>query len=117
MEERGRAHDLDPARTRAFFTAQMGAARRIQEADIRRWRSEDRGPFADAPDLADLRRRIDRLNQDLLAALAEVRPFLQEEAGREAVPGWARQWIVGEGIDDDVRAVAVRPLVKEDSRK
>ncbi len=113
MEERGRAQNLDPARTWAFFTAQMEAARRIQEADTRRWQQEGRGPFEDSPDLAGLRRRIDRLNQDLLAALAEARPFLQEEAGREAVPAWARQAIVGEGIDDDVRAAAVRPLVKE----
>jgi chorismate mutase len=114
MEERGRTHDLDPAQTRAFFTAQMEAARRIQEADTRRWQSEERGPFPDAPDLASLRRRIDRLNQDLLAALADSRPFLREEAGRRALARWAQQAIVGEGISDDIREVAVRPLMKEE---
>jgi chorismate mutase-like protein len=113
MEERGRAHALDPALARAFFAAQMEAARCVQEADIRRWQSEGHSPFRDAPDLATLRQRIDRLNLDLLAALAASRPLLQDEARREAIPGWARQVMVGEGIGDDVRTVAIRPLVKE----
>jgi chorismate mutase-like protein len=111
MEERGRTHGLDPAETRAFFTAQVEAARQVQEADVRRWRSEGRGPFADAPDLADLRQRIDRLNRELLTALAEARPYLREDVARRAIPAWARQVVVGDGIGDDERSVAVRPLV------
>ncbi len=114
MEERGRALGLDPAEVRDFFTAQLEAAKQVQEADVQRWRAEGRGPFAGAPDLGDLRRRIDRLNLDLIAALADGRPLLRDEAARKAVPGWAREVIVGEGIDDGVRAAAVAPLVKRD---
>jgi chorismate mutase-like protein len=113
MEERGRAHGLDPAYTRAFFEAQVEAAKRVQEADTRRWRAEGRGPFEGLPDLAALRRRIDQQNLDLLAALAAAQPLLREGALRTAIPRWAGQVIAGDGIDQEVRARAVAPLVEE----
>jgi chorismate mutase-like protein len=113
MAERGRAHGLDPAQTRAFFAAQVEAAKGVQEDDTRRWQAEGRGPFENPPDLPALRRRIDTLNLDLLAALASARPLLHEEALRAAIPRWAEKAIAGEGISDAVRATAIRPLVQE----
>jgi hypothetical protein len=51
--------------------------------DLRRWKAERRGPFADAPDLKrDLTPKIDALNEKLVATLAKARPILR---GREAL--------------------------------
>jgi chorismate mutase-like protein len=110
MEEEGRGHGLDPELTRSFFAAQIAAARQVQEADLARWREERRGPFADAPDLAALRRRLDGLNRELLVALAEAQPRLGDAGTREHLGRWARDALAGEGITDDVRSAAVAPL-------
>jgi chorismate mutase-like protein len=110
MEEEGRRHGLDPELTRAFFAAQIAAARQVQEADLARWRAEGRGPFDGAPDLAGLRRRIDGLNRQLLAALAEARPHLDDAGTREQLRRWAREALSGEGVTDDVRSAALAPL-------
>jgi chorismate mutase-like protein len=73
MIERGRALQLDPDFTRDFFTAQIEAAVRIQQADFQQWERDQQPPFSDAPSLAVLRERIDTLNQELLVALARAR--------------------------------------------
>jgi chorismate mutase len=110
MEKKGQEHGLDPERTRTLFTAQIAAARLVQEADHARWQTEGRGPFANASDLAELRLRIDAINRDLLVALAEARPYLDEASTREQLRSLARDVIAGEGITDDVRAAAIAPL-------
>jgi chorismate mutase len=110
MEAEGHEHGLAPEFTRAFFAAQIAAARRVQEDDLARWRAEGSGPFAGAPDLAALRRRIDGLNRDLLGALAEARPRLGDARTRDQLLRWSREAVTGEGITDDVRTVAVAPL-------
>jgi chorismate mutase len=112
MEDRGRALGLAPAFTRAFFTAQIEAARKVQEADFARWRAEGQKPFADAPDLAVLRQRIDGLNRELLQAVAQARPQLDEVETRDRVRAWAGAILTGEGITDAVRAAAVEPLLR-----
>jgi chorismate mutase-like protein len=111
LEEKGREHGLDPEFTRAFFAAQIAAARQVQEADLARWREDRRGLFADAPDLAALRRRIDGLNGELLVALAEARPRLGDADTREHLRRYAREALAGEGITDGVRSAALAPLV------
>jgi len=111
MEKAGEKYGLAPECTRAFFAAQIAAARTIQEADHARWRAEGRGAFADAPDLAVLRMRIDEINRHLLGALAEVRPLLNDARMRELLRGWAAKSLTGEGVTDDVRAAAIAPLV------
>jgi chorismate mutase len=110
MEQKGQEHGLDPEATRAFFTAQISAARQVQEADVARWRAEGRGPFEGVPDLATLRKRIDDLNRELLAALSAARPRLRDAGTREHLPRWAGEALAGEGITDDVRAAAIAPL-------
>jgi chorismate mutase len=110
MEEQGQEHGLAPEFTRDFFAAQIAAARRVQEDDLARWRAEGCGPFADAPDLAALRWRIDGLNRNLLGALAEARPRLGDARTRDQLLRWSREAFAGEGITDDVRTVAVAPL-------
>jgi chorismate mutase len=110
VEAEGRERGLDPPFTRAFFAAQIAAARRVQEADCARWRAEERGPFHDAPGLAALRKRIDGLNRELLGILPEARPQLADPGAKEHLKAWAQEILTGEGITDDVRAVAIEPL-------
>lgn len=86
-------------------------ARHVQEEDLARRRAEERGPFADAPGLATLRRRIDGLNRDLLGALAEARPWLADAGTRDQFRQRAREVLTGEGITDAVRAAAMSSLV------
>jgi chorismate mutase len=110
MGQQGREHGLEVEFTRAFFAAQIAAARRVQEADLARWRAEGCGPFAGAPELTALRGRIDDLNRDLLGALARARPRLGEAGTRDQLRRWAREALAGEGITDDVRTAAIAPL-------
>ena len=95
MEEEWQEHGLALEFTRAFFAAQIAAARRVQEDDLARWRAEGCGPFAGAPDLAALRRHIDGLNRDLLGALAEARPRLGDASTRDQLLRWAREALAG----------------------
>ena len=113
VAERGGALGLDPSTTRAFFGAQIEAAKIVQRADFRRWEAEHRGADPDAPDLAKvLRPQIDALNRDLLAALARAMPSLQGGGAAEArIRVRADEILAGDGIDDAVRAEAIRPLV------
>jgi len=110
MEEKGKEYGLDPQFTRAFFAAQIAAARRVQQADFARWRAEGHSRFDDAPDLAALRQRIDGLNRELLGTLAKVRPQVDNAGTREQLGVLAREVLSGEGITDDVRAAAVEGL-------
>ena len=113
VADRGSALGLDPSTTRAFFRAQIEAAKLVQRADFRRWEAEHLGPDPDAPDLAKvLRPRIDALNRDLLAELARALPRLRSgETDAARIRGRAVGLLAGDGIDDAVRAAAIRPLV------
>jgi chorismate mutase len=107
---RGEALGLEPAFTRAFFRGQIAAAKLVQRADFRRWVA-DGGPRGQAPDLAGvLRPRIDELNRALLAALAGARPRLAD-VGPAALRARAERVLAGAGIDAEVRAAAIAPLV------
>ena len=64
--------------------------------------------FADAPDLkTELRPKIDRLSERLLAAYAALLPQLAEPAARERFALRAEQILSGEGIDASMRATAL----------
>src|SRR6516225_6924487 len=86
--ERGRGKGLDSDLVRPFFTAQMEAARLVQQADFDRWKAAKQKPLA-GKGLAELRQRIDELNRELIDALAEARPWLDERAVQQALPGRA----------------------------
>lgn len=103
----GAAHQLDPDWTRAFFAAQIEAAKRLQQADFKRWQAANQGPFAQVADLAQtLRPRIDVLSRDLVRALAKARPFLQDDEIRRSIPARARDIL----RDAEVRTLALEPL-------
>jgi chorismate mutase len=108
VAERGRALGLDPAAARSFFAAQIEAAKLIQRADFARWEADHRGPAGDPPDLVGvLRPRIDALNRDLLAALADARPLLLDRDSAARLRSRADQLLVGEGIDATVRTTVM----------
>jgi chorismate mutase len=112
VAEQGVALGLDPTTTRAFFGAQVEAAKLVQRADFGRWDADRRGPEGEAPDLAGvLRPRIDRLNRDLLAALAEAKPRLLADGARIRLRNQADQILIGAGIDATVRAAAIAPFM------
>jgi chorismate mutase len=106
--ERGREHQLDAEETRAFFAAQMEAAKFVQEDDFRAWHAENRPPFEIVHDLPTLRKRIDGVNLDLLAALARARPFINSVDAQKYLD--ARSADVFADVPDTARAAALRPL-------
>jgi chorismate mutase len=116
VSDQGSLLGLDPATTRAFFAAQIEAAKNVQRADFSRWEADQRGPEGEAPDLARvLRPRIDSLNRGLIAALARTRPRLLTDRDATArLRSRADQVLLGEGIDDAVRATAIRSLIIAD---
>jgi chorismate mutase len=106
--EQGRDRGLDPERVRSFFTAQLEAARSVQQADFRRWKARGQNPVA-GKSLSVLRRRIDQLNTELIEALAEVGPWLSEPGVQQALPRRAEAILSGDGLAA-VRETAIAPL-------
>ena len=105
--ERGRGKGLDPDLVRAFFAAQMEAARLVQQADFDRWKAKQQKPFADKS-LAVLRQRID-LNRDLIDALARDGPWLFERDVQQALPGRSEEILTGDDLAG-IRETAIAPL-------
>ncbi len=112
LEQRGLAYGLSRERTRAFMAAQIEAGKLMQEADFATWKKAGQGKFSDVRDLAtDLRPRIDELSDRMLAQLAKVAPMIGDEQARTKAVQRADAVVRGNGIDDDVRAVVIRPLL------
>jgi L-lactate dehydrogenase len=107
--ERGRGKGLDPDLVRAFFAAQMEAARLVQQADFERWKANKQKPFAGTTSLAVLRQQIDQLNRELIDALARDGPWLFERDVQQALPQRAEEILTGDGLAG-VRETAIAPL-------
>ncbi|HUY87891.1 MAG TPA: gamma subclass chorismate mutase AroQ [Pirellulales bacterium] len=108
LGRRGADYGLAPAEVRSFMRAQIEAGKLVQEADWRQWEAEGRETFADAPDLqAELRPKIDRLSEQLLATYAKLLPQLAEPSAREQFKDRAAKILSGDGIDERVREQAL----------
>jgi chorismate mutase len=107
--EHGRARGLSPELVRSFFSAQMEAARLVQQGDFDRWKANKQKPFAETTSLAELRQRIDHLNRELIDALAEVHPRLSGVAAQQALSQRAEEILTGDGLAE-VRETAIAPL-------
>ena len=107
--ERGRGKGLDPDLVRAFFAAQMEAARLVQQADFERWKANKQKPFSGTTSLAVLRQQIDQLNRELIDALARDGPWLFERDVQQALPQRAEEILTGDGLSG-VRETAIAPL-------
>ena len=107
--EHGRARGLSPVLVRSFFSAQMEAARLVQQGDFDRWKANRQEPFANVTSLAVLRQRIDGLNRELIDALADVLPWLSGPTVQQALPRRAEAILTGNGLAG-VREAAIAPL-------
>jgi chorismate mutase-like protein len=108
---RGRSHQLDPKRTRAFFVAQMEAAKIVQQEDFERWTAAQQPPFDDVPDLAVLRKEIDTLNGTILESLGAANTFLETDEGQQRLEGRALKMFAG--FSAPARQAALKPLRRE----
>lgn len=110
--EEARRHDLDADMARGFMRAQIEAGKKIQQADFDAWRASGAAPTGEIPDLdATLRPKIDRLGPALIASLARLTPQLVNHGVPQAIRERAQQVLRGEGIDNDIRALAILPLL------
>ena len=104
MATAGKPYGLDPATTRAFFSTQIEAAKRVQESRFRAWSANRRGPFAEVPNLQrDIRPEIDRISQAMLPALAAA---LQEPVDETDVLRLADQRLTAPGLTIHARTTA-----------
>lgn len=111
LEAKAMDASLPPKSTRWFFAAQIQAAKFVQESHLQRWQAQAEPDLGQAEDLAVLRERIDRLNDELIAALVE---FRKHTSNRSRIEERARALIQGPGIDETVRTTAIRPLLEHD---
>jgi chorismate mutase len=109
--ERGRSRGLDPELVRAFFAAQMEAARAIQQADFERWKAQNQQPFSDVISLSVLRKQIDTLNEELIEALARMSHQLKNPAVKWSLSRHAEEVLNAPGIAE-VRDKVIAPLTK-----
>lgn len=107
---KARDRGLDPTFVRRVFTAQIEAAKVVQQADHNRWKAAARGPFPDAPSLADLRAKIDALNEAILRELVDLTRALDDQDVRRSLPDRAAVILQGDGLDEAVRRAAIGPL-------
>lgn len=107
--ERGQAKGVDPQLLRSFFSAQIEAARHIQQADFDRWKAQQQGPFAENTSLDELRKKIDAMNAQLIDSLATVSSKLDAPVLQQVLPQRALAILTGEDLAD-VRVIAVAPL-------
>jgi chorismate mutase len=107
LEAKAPAHGLAAKDVRRFFTAQISAARAVQENLFARWDRESATVSKDSIDLAKVRERINQINDQLLVALAEWR----HQSDPDAVRRKAAEGLNGNGVTDHVRELAIEPLL------
>jgi chorismate mutase len=110
IEKQGVALGLEGEFLQRFYEAQILAGKLIQQADFDRWQEMAQAPPNTGPDLPTLRQQIDELNQELLQALAQARPWLRHGAGQQVLENRSHILLRGKGITDEVRRVACNPL-------
>jgi chorismate mutase-like protein len=102
---------LPSAWVEAFFRAQMAASRTVQQELFNGWEILKRGPFPDAPDLATVTRpKLDRINVEMMHALADSYPLLSDPKQRNTVV-WALRPAEADSIGEKAVVQALAPLV------
>jgi chorismate mutase len=110
LRARAAARGVPPGWVATFFQAQIEAGKQIQQAHIKRWTAAGAPPFAGAPDLrADIRPKLDALNQSILDLLVELGPRLPAPAVQAA---FRPKRLQDGDIDADVAARALAPLIR-----
>jgi chorismate mutase-like protein len=109
--ERGRGTGVDADLARRFFSAQMEAARAIQQTDFDRWAAKKDQPDAAGADLDQLRQQIDVLNNYMIDALAGLAPRLGDPAVQQTLRQRARV-ILDDQLSAEVRETVLAPLAR-----
>jgi chorismate mutase len=105
---RGARRGLPADWVEAFFRAQIEAGKQVQQALIDRWAAARAPSFVGAPDLrADLRPKIDALNQAILDALVELGPRLRAPAVQAA---FRPERLQSADVDANAASRALAPL-------
>lgn len=103
---------VEPALATAFFQAQFDAGKLVQRRLHAQWRAQGQAPFAPAPDLArEVRPVLDRLTPQLIAALRALQPALRQPGATERLAAAASAW---QSVDEDVRRMALEPLLMQE---
>lgn len=109
IQKRCAEHGVDPALARTFFTAQIEAAKLMQEDDFRAWQAAGQGPFVAVADLATVvRPKIDALSERLVIALARVQSLLRGPNFAGLLHERAEMILVGAGVTPAVREATLK---------
>jgi chorismate mutase len=112
LEQRGLDQGLSRQQTGEFMAAQIATGKLVQQADFAAWSERQQGKFADVRDLnAEVRPLIDRLSDQMLVELARLLTPPGPPQRRSEIEQLAATVLKGDGIDNAVRAAAIRPLL------
>ena len=106
LKTMGSHTDLSSSEVSRLFLPQIAASRRYQEELIAGWRSGIDVPKIKPLDLAEIRPRLDKVNQEMLRQWAVVYHTQFDWADREEAQRMLRE----RGIPSDVAKIAVSPL-------
>lgn len=96
----------------SFFRAQIEASKAVQRDLFERWRQQQAGKFADAPDLATTTRpKLDALTPRLLQALAQAWPLLRNPTRGEQIARLASERLRADEYSGAAAAMAGAPLL------
>lgn len=116
MERKAAARGLNKAKraeVRAFFEAQISAAKVRQRAHFAAWKKGAATPPESAPDLADeIRPRLDRIGTAMLDTLPRAWLELQGSTGRAELRAARRLAGLPPGREDPAVEAAFAPLCK-----
>lgn len=96
-----------------FFRAQIDASKLIQNALFTGWRQTQSGRFDNAPDLSKVTRpKLDTLTTQLIKALGEAWPQLQDTACKVGIEGLIAAKLSGPDYDAATISIASAPLLQ-----
>ncbi|MFZ6649122.1 gamma subclass chorismate mutase AroQ [Undibacterium sp. TJN25] len=107
---RARQEGLDPSLAGDFFQSQFDAGKIVQNRLHAQWRSQQREPFVNPPNLVrDVRPVLDRLTPELILALKDVQPHLCD-AGVQDFLAHRAEALFSKDWDQDTVTRALSPL-------
>ena len=96
---------------RRFFTAQIESAKLVQQQLFDEWTARQQPPFEDAPSLEkEIRPQIDKLNQQLLSALADWSKAQSKRDGLHDLPPGEVELVRSSQWSKKVVDTALQPL-------
>ncbi len=111
LVEKGIDLGLDREYILTFFQAQIEAAKMIQEKYFKDWEDKKMNIFENVPNLKlILRPQLDELSTNLLEALRDISPLIDQVKVQEIIQSRANHILKGHGIDDAICHKVIEPL-------